>query len=174
MLITTFVFIGIEGASVYSRYAKRREDVGRATVIGFLSVLCIFALVTLSSYAVVPQPELAATRQPSMVGCSSRPVRLLRLALALLLGLRLHLIATVHGLPIAWVLTGAKADEREVLDAMLDRLPADLAVRIRSSLSRQTLMADKGLLRQGLRVRPHRWRDRSGTTTASARLSYGR
>ena len=68
MLITTFVFIGIEGASVYSRYAQRREDVGRATVMGFLSVLSIFALVTLSSYAAVPQPELAATRQPSMVG----------------------------------------------------------------------------------------------------------
>lgn len=68
MLITTFVFIGIEGASVYSRYARKREDVGRATVLGFLSVLAIFSLVTLSSYAVVPQPELAATRQPSMVG----------------------------------------------------------------------------------------------------------
>ncbi|MDF1606369.1 basic amino acid/polyamine antiporter [Nocardioides sp. YIM 152315] len=68
MLITTFVFIGIEGASVYSRYARRREDVGRATVMGFLSVLSIFALVTLSSYSVVPQPELAETRQPSMVG----------------------------------------------------------------------------------------------------------
>jgi hypothetical protein len=46
MLITTFVFIGIEGASVYSRYAKRREDVGRATILGFLSVLSIFSLVT--------------------------------------------------------------------------------------------------------------------------------
>jgi len=68
MLITTFVFIGVEGASVYSRYAKRREDVGRATVLGFLSVLAIFALVTLASYAAVPQPELAGTRQPSMIG----------------------------------------------------------------------------------------------------------
>ncbi len=68
MIITTFVFIGIEGASVYSRYAKRREDVGRATVLGFLSVLSLFALVTLSSYSVMPQPDIAATRQPSMVG----------------------------------------------------------------------------------------------------------
>jgi arginine:ornithine antiporter/lysine permease len=68
MIITTFVFIGIEGASVYSRYAKRREDVGKATVLGLLSVLSIFALVTLSSYAVMPQPEIAATRQPSMIG----------------------------------------------------------------------------------------------------------
>jgi arginine:ornithine antiporter/lysine permease len=68
MIITTFVFLGIEGASVYSRYAKSRADVGKATVLGFLSVLSLFALVTLSSYAVVPQPELADTRQPSMVG----------------------------------------------------------------------------------------------------------
>ena len=68
MLITTFVFLGIEGASVYSRYAKKRSDVGKATVLGFLSVLAIFSLVTLSSYSVMPQPELADTRQPSMIG----------------------------------------------------------------------------------------------------------
>ena len=72
MLITTFVFIGIEGASVYSRYAKRREDVGKATVMGFLSVLSIFALVTLSSYAVVPQPELAG--HPAAVDGRCLPV----------------------------------------------------------------------------------------------------
>jgi arginine:ornithine antiporter/lysine permease len=67
MLITTFVFLGIEGASVYSRYAKKRSDVGKATVLGFLSVLAIFALVTLSSYSVMTQPDLAAARQPSMI-----------------------------------------------------------------------------------------------------------
>src|SRR5699024_5365679 len=67
MLITTFVFIGIEGATVYSRYARKREDVGKATVLGFLSVLSIFMLVTLASYSVLPQPELADIRQPSMV-----------------------------------------------------------------------------------------------------------
>jgi amino acid transporter len=37
MLVTTFVFLGVEGASVYSRFARRREDVGRATLLGFLS-----------------------------------------------------------------------------------------------------------------------------------------
>jgi arginine:ornithine antiporter/lysine permease len=66
MIITTFVFLGIEGASVYSRYAKRREDVGKATVLGFLSVLCLFALVTLVSYGVLPDQDLAEARQPSM------------------------------------------------------------------------------------------------------------
>ena len=42
MLITVFVFIGIEGASVYSRYAEKRSDVGVATVLGFVGVLCLY------------------------------------------------------------------------------------------------------------------------------------
>lgn len=66
MLITVFVFLGIEGASVYSRFARKREDVGRATVIGFLSVLAVLMLVTLTSYGVMPQSELAGVSQPSV------------------------------------------------------------------------------------------------------------
>jgi arginine:ornithine antiporter / lysine permease len=66
MLVTTFVFLGIEGASVYSRFARRRADVGRATILGFLSVLAVFASVTLVSYGVLPQADLATARQPSM------------------------------------------------------------------------------------------------------------
>lgn len=66
MLITVFVFLGIEGASVYSRYARKRSDVGRATVIGFLSVLSLFMLVTMVSYGAMPQAELATATPPSM------------------------------------------------------------------------------------------------------------
>ena len=62
MLVTTFVFLGIEGASVYSRLARRREDVGRATVLGFVSTLALFASVTLVSYGVLPQRDLAEAR----------------------------------------------------------------------------------------------------------------
>jgi arginine:ornithine antiporter / lysine permease len=68
MLVTVFVFLGVEGASVYSRYARRREDVGRATVLGFLGVLALFASVTLLSYGALPRGELAELRQPSMAG----------------------------------------------------------------------------------------------------------
>jgi arginine:ornithine antiporter / lysine permease len=63
-----FVFLGIEGASTYSRHAEKREDVGRATVLGFLSVLAIFASVTIVSYGVLPYQQIAALRQPSMAG----------------------------------------------------------------------------------------------------------
>ena len=68
MLVTVFVFLGIEGASVYSRYAKERSDVGAATVLGFLGVTCLLVLVTLLPYAVLPRADIAEIRQPSMAG----------------------------------------------------------------------------------------------------------
>ena len=52
-------------------------------------------------------------------------------------GLRLHLLCTLHGLPIAAAVTGAKADERHVLLGMLD--DTDLAHQITGT----TLIADK-------------------------------
>ena len=53
-------------------------------------------------------------------------------------GLRLHLIATPSGLPIAYALTSAKTDERDTALAMLE---LDDALTGRSG---QILMADKG------------------------------
>lgn len=38
-------------------------------------------------------------------------------------GLRLHLLCTLHGLPVGWALTGAKADERHTLDTILAGTP---------------------------------------------------
>ncbi len=52
-------------------------------------------------------------------------------------GLRLHLLCTLHGLPVGFALTGAKADERQVLLAILD--DADLA----ALLPGQVLIGDK-------------------------------
>jgi len=53
-------------------------------------------------------------------------------------GLRLHLIATLHGLTVAFAPTGAKADERQVLLDMFDADPSLLAERCG-----QTLIGDK-------------------------------
>ena len=66
MLVTVWVFIGIEGASIYSRRAARRADVGRATVIGFVGVWMLLVLVSLLSMGVLPQAELAGLPNPSM------------------------------------------------------------------------------------------------------------
>jgi len=74
MLVAVFVFLGVEGASVYSRYARRRKDVGRATMLGFGSVLVVLMLVTLVAYAVMPAATLAGQHQPSMAGVLSAVV----------------------------------------------------------------------------------------------------
>ena len=68
MLVTVFVFIGIEGASVYSRYAKERTDVGRATIFGFVGVTALMVLVSMLPFAVLPRGDVAGMRQPSMAG----------------------------------------------------------------------------------------------------------
>lgn len=52
-------------------------------------------------------------------------------------GLRLHLVCTLHGLPVGWALTGAKADEREVLQAILAGTPS------LARPGRQIVIADK-------------------------------
>jgi len=52
-------------------------------------------------------------------------------------GLRLHQLCTLHGLPVGFALTGAKADEREVL---LDILHADSSLTARPA---QIVIGDK-------------------------------
>ncbi|OAT39176.1 basic amino acid/polyamine antiporter [Proteus myxofaciens] len=66
MLITLWVFIGIEGAVVVSARAKNRRDVGLATILAVVTALIIYILVTLLSQGLVSQSDLAAMRNPSM------------------------------------------------------------------------------------------------------------
>ena len=66
MLFTVWVFIGVEGASVYSKQAAKRTDVGRATVIGFVSVLALLVSVSTLSFGVMTKEELAALPDNSM------------------------------------------------------------------------------------------------------------
>ncbi|MGJ0639254.1 amino acid permease [Xenorhabdus bovienii] len=66
MLITLWVFIGVEGAVVVSARAKKRKDIGIATVLAVVSALGVYILVTLLSLGLVARPELAAMRNPSM------------------------------------------------------------------------------------------------------------
>src|SRR5262249_51311924 len=68
MLITVFVFIGIEGASVYSRYAQKRSDVGAATILGFLGVTGLMVAITLLPYATAPRAAIAGVQNPSLAG----------------------------------------------------------------------------------------------------------
>ena len=61
---TVWAFTGIEGAVVISSRAKRSSDVGRATLIGFLSVLILYIIISFLSAGVMTNEELAALGNP--------------------------------------------------------------------------------------------------------------
>ena len=103
MLITVFVFIGIEGASVYSRYAKKRSDVGAATILGFVAVTGLMVAVTLLPYATAPRAAIAGVANPSLAG-----------ALELVVGhwgavfISIGVLVSVLGAYLAWSLICAE------------------------------------------------------------------
>ncbi len=103
MLITVFVFLGIEGASVYSRYARKRSDVGTATILGFVAVTGLMVAVTMLPYATAPRAAIAGVGNPSLAG-----------ALELVVGhwgavfISIGVLVSVLGAYLAWSLICAE------------------------------------------------------------------
>lgn len=68
MLITLWVFTGVEGASVLSAHAKRKSDVGLATVLGIIIALLLYVAITVLSLGILPRETIAAMSNPSIAG----------------------------------------------------------------------------------------------------------
>ncbi len=68
MLITLWVFIGVEGAVVVSGRAKNKNDIGKATLLAVISALVVYLLVTILSLGILPRETLATMKNPSMGG----------------------------------------------------------------------------------------------------------
>lgn len=66
MLVTLWVFIGVEGAVVLSSRAKDHKDIGKATVIGLMGTLIIYILISLLSMGIMSKNELADLPTPAM------------------------------------------------------------------------------------------------------------
>jgi arginine:ornithine antiporter/lysine permease len=99
MLVTVWVFIGIEGASVYSRRAGDRRNVGRATVLGFAGVLVLLLAVNLLSYGLMAQADLAGVEDPSMAGVLESQVGSWGAGF-----ISIGLVVSLLGALIAWVM----------------------------------------------------------------------
>ncbi len=68
MMITIWVFVGIEGAVAISGRARHGKDVGKATIIAFCCVLSIYLMVSILSMGVMPLSELAELQNPALAG----------------------------------------------------------------------------------------------------------
>lgn len=66
MLVTLWLFIGIEGAVVISGEARSQSDVSKATTIGYLFILALYVLVSLLPLGVYAQGDIAGMSDPSM------------------------------------------------------------------------------------------------------------
>jgi arginine:ornithine antiporter/lysine permease len=138
LLVTVFVFVGIEGASVYSRHARRREDVGIATVAGFLGVLCLLVMVTILSFGVMLREDLAALRTPSMAGVME--------AIAGRWGglfISIGLLVSVLGNYLSWSLLAAEVLHSAARNAAM---PAALASENRAGVPDAALWLTNGVI----------------------------
>jgi len=117
MLVTLWVFIGIEGASVVSARAERRRDIGRATVAGFLTCLSVYALVSILSLGVMAQPELAALKNPSMAGVLEHIVGPWGAIL-----INIAMVVSVLGAFLAWTIFAAEIPQAAARDGTMPKL----------------------------------------------------
>jgi arginine:ornithine antiporter/lysine permease len=116
MLVTLWVFIGIEGASVFSARAERRKDIATATVLGFFTCLALYALVSLLSLGIMSQPQLAALKNPSMAGVLEAVVGPWGAIL-----INLALVVSVIGAFLSWTLLAAEVPHVAGKDGTMPR-----------------------------------------------------
>lgn len=115
MLVTLWVFIGIEGASVYSGRAAKRSDIGKATIIGFVIALSVYLCVSLLSFGIMSQPELAGLpAAASMANVLEQTVGPWGSVLV-----RIGLVISVAGAFLAWTLFAAEIPYRAAQQGML-------------------------------------------------------
>lgn len=118
MLVTLWVFIGIEGASVESSRAARRRDIGRATILGFLIALAVYMGISLLSLGLMSQPELAGLPDAaSMADVLSHVVGGWGGDLV-----RLGLVVSVGGAFLSWTLFAAEIPFVAAREGMMPRL----------------------------------------------------
>jgi len=116
MLVTVWVFIGIEGASIYSQRARRRKDVGLATVIGFVGVLALLLMVNLLSYGLMAQADIAGLSDPSMAALLEDQVGSWGSAF-ISIGLAISLLGAL----IAWVLLSVEVLRLPAMEHVLPK-----------------------------------------------------
>lgn len=67
ILSMMWVFVGIEGATMMAGRAQKKSDAGRATIIGLLSLLTLYVIISLLPYGYLTQNQLLELHHPALV-----------------------------------------------------------------------------------------------------------
>lgn len=62
-----WVFVGIEGATMMAARAKKKSDAGKATIIGLISLLIIYMVVSILPYGYLSLQELQHVQHPALL-----------------------------------------------------------------------------------------------------------
>ncbi len=115
MLVTLWVFIGIEGASVESARADNRGNIGTATLLGFAVAFGVYVLVSLLSFGVMSQGELAGLpTAASLADVLEKAVGPWGSVL-----IRVGLVVSVAGAFLSWTLFAAEIPYRAAREGMM-------------------------------------------------------
>lgn len=117
MLVTVWVFIGIEGASMFSSRAENMKEVGKATVIGFLLTIALLVAVSVLSLGVMTQAELAALKNPSTAYVLEKAIGPWGANL-----MNAGLVISVGGALLAWTLLASEAPYLAGKDGVMPKI----------------------------------------------------
>jgi arginine:ornithine antiporter/lysine permease len=65
-MVLIWVFVGVEGATVFTSRAHKKSDAAKASVVGFLALIGIYLLISLLPYGLVPYEKLAQVGTPAV------------------------------------------------------------------------------------------------------------
>lgn len=68
IMVMLWVFVGIEGASVVGSRAKKKSDVGKATILGLLGIILVYLCVSVLPYGVLSREQLQAIHSQPALG----------------------------------------------------------------------------------------------------------
>ena len=70
IMVMLWVFVGIEGASVVGSLAKKKSDVGKATILGIFGLIIVYVLVSMLPYGTMSMQELQGSIHSQQWGMS--------------------------------------------------------------------------------------------------------
>ena len=65
-MVMLWVFVGVEGASIFSERAREKKEAARATTMGFLALVVIYVLLSMVPYGFLSRAQLAELGEPAL------------------------------------------------------------------------------------------------------------
>lgn len=121
LVVILWVFIGVEAAAMMSDRAKSKAVASRATILGVVSLLLIYLLISMLPYGMMPREEIAALGSPvlaylleSVVGTWGAVI------------IQIGMIISIAGAWLSWTIIPAEVSQCMAEDGLLPKKFSEL------------------------------------------------